>query len=651
MSGKGVHWVTDPDAIRPIKYQEGEQGLANLKPTTVMEIFKGTVGRHGAKTALGVKRDGEWKTWTYQQYYDQTLAAAKSLIKLGVSRFDGICILGFNSPEWFIADLAAIAAGAIATGIYTTNGPEACQYIAEHARASVIFVENESQLKKILQIKSNLPHLKKVVQWSGEVVENETVLSWETFMSIGKDIPDAALNERIDNQRPENCCTLIYTSGTTGPPKAVMVSHDNVTWTSASTLQALEITSSDSIISYLPLSHIAAQMLDIHGPLASGVSIWFAQPDALKGSLANTLKEIRPTGFLGVPRVWEKIHEKMLEVGKGGSGITKSIAGWAKSTGLAANTAIQSGKQNDVPWGFWLADKVVFEKVKAALGLDRARFCATAAAPIGREVLDYFLSLNIPIYEIYGMSECSGPSTVNRPGHIKTGTAGPVLPGTELRIDQPDQNGSGEIVYRGRHVFMGYMRDEKSTSETIDAGGWLHSGDLGKLDADGYLSITGRIKELIITAGGENIPPVLIEDEIKLNLGNLVSNVMVVGDRQKFLTCLVTLRAAPDPNAQPGAYPFTAELSPQALEVVKSIGSNSTKVADAIQDPKIRQFIEDGIKKANKKATSNAQTIQKFELLADDFTLEGNELTPTLKLKRRIVVDKYSAVIAKMYDV
>jgi long-chain-fatty-acid--CoA ligase ACSBG len=651
MSGRGVHWITEPHEERPIRWKEGEAGIANTKPIIVQEVFKATAEKYGTKTALGVKRDGEWKTWTYQQYYDQTKIAAKALIKIGVGRFDGICILGFNSPEWFIADLGAIYAGAIVAGIYTTNGPEACQYIAEHAKASVIFVENESQLKKILQIRKNLPNLKKIVQWSGKVDEQEGVLSWEAFMALGKDVADSELNDRIQAQKPEHCCTLIYTSGTTGPPKAVMISHDNITWTSNVVVTVLEITENDSLISYLPLSHIAAQMVDIHGPLSKGVSVWFAQPDALKGSLATTLKEIRPTGFLGVPRVWEKIHEKMLEVGKANGGIAKTLAGWAKSTGLAANNALQSGKPENVPWGFWLADKVVFDKVKAALGLDRTRFCATAAAPIAREVLDYFLSLNIPIYEIYGMSECTGPATINHPGVIKTGTAGPVTAGTELRINDPDNSGNGEIVYRGRHIFMGYMHDEKSTAETIDKDGWLHSGDIGKLDSDGFLSITGRIKELIITAGGENVPPVLIEEEIKNECGNLVSNVMVVGDRQKFLTCLVTLRAQPEPNPAPNSYPFTKNLSTQALEITKAIGSSVTTVAEAIADPKIKSYIEEAIKKANKKATSNAQIIQKFEFIPEDFTIEGNELTPTLKLKRRIVVDKYSGLIAKMYDV
>jgi len=512
------------------------------------------------------------------------------------------------------------------------------------------FVENEQQLKKFQQVKDKLPKLKQLVQWSGKIPEGEKdVISWEQFLQLGNEVPEEEVKKRLESQKPTQACTLIYTSGTTGPPKAVMISHDNITWTSNLIVQLLQIQDNDSIISYLPLSHVAAQMVDIHGPLAAGIAVYFAQPDALKGSLGQTLKEIRPTAFLGVPRVWEKIYEKMQDVGKGTTGFKKTIAEWAKGKRLEGNYAQQRGE--DVPWGWWLANTLVFSKVKEALGLDRTRFCATAAAPIAKETLDYFLSLNIPIYEIYGMSECSGPQTINRPNAHKTGTAGPAIPGTEMKILDPDKDGNGEIVYRGRHIFLGYLGNDKDTSEAIDEDGWLHSGDVGRIDKDGFLSITGRIKELIITAGGENIPPVLIEDEIKSELSDVISNVMVIGDRRKFLTAVVTLKTTNNADSKPGDYPFTNVLAQSVINKISSAGSKATTVEEACNDPKVREVIENGIKKANKKATSNAQTIQKFEIIKDDFTIEGNELTPTMKLKRRIVVEKYKDLIEKMYDV
>lgn len=557
-------------------------------------------------------------------------------------------VLTLCQTEWFIADVGAIAAGGIAAGIYTTNGPDACHYIADHCEALVVFVENEIQLKKILAVRNKLPHMKAIVQWSGKAPEGEKdVYSWEDFMKLGSEVDTKEVEDRIAPQQPGHCSTLIYTSGTTGPPKAVMISHDNTTWTAKVVCEMMKIGNSDSLISYLPLSHIAAQMLDIHAPMFTGASIWFAQPDALRGSLGTTLKEVRPTLFLGVPRVWEKIMEKMQEIAKSVTGVKKSISTWAKAKGLEGGYAIQKGE--GTPWGWWLANQLVFGKVKEALGLDRTRYCATAAAPIGKETLEYFLALNIPIYEIYGMSECTGPQTLNRPKKHKTASAGASMPGTELKLDNPDKDGNGEICYRGRHIFMGYLKNDKATAETIDDEGWLHSGDIGRLDKDGFLYITGRIKELIITAGGENVPPVLIEDEIKLEIGKVVSNVMVVGDRRKFLTCLITLKTTPNAEVKPGDYPFTDNLAPSALEELQKFGSSAKTVEEAMKDEKVKEYINKGIERSNKRATSNAQRIGKFRIVPRDFTLEGGELTPSLKLKRRVVVQQYEKEIEELY--
>jgi len=260
------------------------------------------------------------------------------------------------------------------------------------------------------------------------------------------------------------------------------------------------------------------------------------------------------------------------------------------------------------------------------------------------------MSLYIPIYEIYGMSECTGPQTVNIPGKHKTGTCGPKLEGSDMKIADPDKDGNGEICYRGRHIMMGYMHNESSTSEAIDEDGWLHSGDIGKMDGD-YLLITGRIKELLITAGGENIPPVIIEDEIRKFVGSIVSNIMVVGDRKKFLTCVFTLKAQANPNVAYGEYPFTDDVATPVKKLLESLGSNASTIADAAKDEKLLKWLQEGLDKANKNAMSQAQKIQKFIIVLKDFTLEGNELTPTMKLKRRIVVEKYNADIEKMYEV
>jgi len=645
---KGKLWATDPLAELPIRV--GSSGPAAEKPLTVFQRFKLTVDRQPNQVAIGVKRGGAWKNWSWKQYYDEALMFGSALISLDVQPGAGIGIIGFNSPEWFISDLGAIAAGCIAAGIYTTNGPDACHYVAEHCEAAVVVVENDFQLKKFIQIRDRLPKLKALVIWDGKAPEgSKDIYTWADFMKLGSAVPLDQIQKRIDALSPGKCCTLIYTSGTTGMPKAVMVSQDNVTWTAKTVIDALQITGDDSMISYLPLSHIAAQMLDIHGPIYAGFTVYFAQPDALKGSLVETMKEVQPTLFLGVPRVWEKMQEKMLSVGAKTTGMKKTIATWAKGKGLEGSYAEQRGE--DKPWGFFFADKLVFQKVKEALGLNRVRFCATAAAPISRETLDYFMSLYIPILEIYGMSECTGPQTVNRPGKHKTGSAGPALPGTELKIADPDKEGNGEICFRGRHIFMGYMHNDKATAEAIDNEGWLHSGDVGVVDKDGFLYITGRIKELIITAGGENIPPVLIEDEIKKELAEYVSNIMVVGDRKKFLAAVFTLKLAPNPQAAQGEYAFLDELAKETKQAFAKNGIEVTTAAEAAKNEAVLKLLTAGVERANKKAISNAQRIQKFIIVPQDFTIEGNELTPTMKLKRRVVVEKYKDEIEKMYDV
>jgi len=386
----------------------------------------------------------------------------------------------------------------------------------------------------------------------------------------------------------------------------------------------------------------------LYAPIAAGITMHFAKADALKGSLLETLKAVKTTMFLGVPRVWEKIQDKMVETAKGLSDLKKSISSWAKEVGLEAGYNEQKGKSK--PWGYFFANQLVFKNVKEALGLERVRLCGTAAAPIAKETLEYFLSLNIPIYEIYGMSECCGPQSVSFPGKHKTGSCGTSIPGTELKIVQPDKDGNGEICYRGRHIFMGYMKNEKATAETIDPDGFLRSGDIGRLDADGFLYITGRIKELLITAGGENIPPVLIEDEIKRELADTVSNVMVVGDRKKFLAAVLTLKGKSKKDAAQGEYPFTDELDERAKAAFAQGGVDGlTFVTEAAKHEKVKEYLQQGIARANKRAISNAQVIQKFIVVPQDFTLETGELTITMKLKRRIVVERYNDQIEQIY--
>lgn len=381
--------------------------------------------------------------------------------------------------------------------------------------------------------------------------------------------------------------------------------------------------------------------------MATGVQIWFAQPDALRGSLGVTLKHVRPTIFFGVPRVWEKIYDKMQVVAKSTTGIKKKISTWAKKNSANYWETHQYGGSKKVPCMHGLSTKLL-GKVRDALGLDRCFACYVSAAPIEVKILEYFASINIPILELFGQSECSGPHATNTPDAWKIGTVGRPLPGTVTKLDP----NNGELIYSGRHIFAGYLDMQDKTDETIDPDGFLHSGDVVAIDDclqdgkpnTGFVSITGRIKELIITAGGENIPPVLIEEAMKSVMPAL-SNCMVIGDKRKFLTILFCLQV--DIDEETGLP--TKNLTNTALETSKEIGSSATTTDEAAKCEKWTKYFDDGLAKGNGMATSRAQKVGKWRLLPTDFTEPGGELTPTLKLKRSVAADKYSAEIEEFY--
>jgi len=614
--------------------------------------------------ALGVKRDGDWVKWTYSDYLKDVRCASRAFIKLGLEPRRAVAIMGFNSPEWFISDLAAVFSGGVAVGIYPTNSPDTTKYIAAHCRSNIIVVEDDVQLQKILKIRSDLPDLKAIVQYTG-IPLHEDVISWQAFMKIGEESAelDQELDSRLKSVGINECAHLVYTSGTTGKPKAVMLSHDNLTFTARIIRETYKLKMNyEKNVSYLPLSHVAANLVDLIIMMSCHGTTYFAEKTALKGTITHTLKEVQPTMFFGVPRVYEKIQEKMQEVGRANKGLKRQIGNWAKKTGLKRNrTRIEqnrrqaSGGLND-SLSFKIANKLVFEKVKTALGLNKCgdKFFV-AAAPFNNNTFEYFLSLDIRILEIYGMSECSGPHTVNTPSEQGVGSVGQSMKGCKTKIDadinSPTDTTTGEILMSGRHVMMGYMGSEERTAETVidSEEGWLRTGDVGMIDSDGFLFITGRIKEILITAGGENVPPVPIEDDIKQELP-CVSNAIVVGDRQRFLSCLLTLKTEVD---QETASP-TNKLSPATLSWLLEVADvKDAKTIDELLDgpeyPKFAKAIQLGIDGVNQGATSNAQKVQKWQILKKDFSVPGGELGPTLKVKRHVVSKIYTDTIEKIY--
>ncbi|MFT5431351.1 MAG: long-chain acyl-CoA synthetase [Myxococcota bacterium] len=577
--------------------------------------------RLATKDAYFVKTGTQWVPTKYDVYADETRRAARALVSLGMEAGGTVAILGFNRPEWVIFDVAAMMAGGAPAGIYTTCAPVKVSYIIGHAEATVVLVENADQWEKVRETRHELPNLKWVVMMKdGATIDDDMVLSWEEFMAKADDTPDSVIDERLEGIKEDQIATFIYTSGTTGPPKAVMLSHKNLTWTADVAQQLVSMESGDCSVSYLPLSHIAEQMFSIHGPITAGSSIYFAE--SLE-KIADNFKEVEPTILFAVPRIWEKFYAGVQTKLKGSTGLKAKIGGWARKVGTEANGVLNDGGQLGglLQFKYNIANKLVFSKIKPALGLGRVRVCVSGAAPISSEIIEFFAGFDIVIREVYGQSEGSGPTTFNIPGKTRYGTVGPKIPGVEVKILE-----DGEIVARGPNIFLGYYKDEAATNETL-IDGWLHSGDLGKFDDDGYLSITGRKKDIIITAGGKNIAPQNVESALKDH--PLISQAVMIGDRRKFCSALLAL----DPDAV-AAHAAEHKIAASAVYTDESVLADLQKWVD----------------KVNAKG-ARVEHVRKFTVLKNDFTPLGDdpELTPTLKVKRNVVARKYETDIEAMY--
>jgi long-chain acyl-CoA synthetase len=586
---------------------------------TIPQRLVGQSRLRGDEPAYFAKEGGRWRSTSWKTYFDEVKQAARALIALGVQPGQTVCILGFNRPEWVIMDLACMCVGGAPAGIYTTCSKQEVQYIIDHAEASVVLLENQEQWAKVLAEKERLPRLKHVVMMRGAPrIDDPLVLSWEEFLSRGGGSTDEAFFERIDALEPDGLATLIYTSGTTGPPKGVMLSHRNLAWTALVARDLVAARHTDRILSYLPLSHIAEQVFSVHGPVTAGYSVYYAES---LPRLPDNLKECRPTIFFGVPRVWEKFHTGIAQKLAEAKGAKLTLLTWARQLGRTVSALRGAGGQ---PTGlllaqYLLADKLIFHKLKEALGLGELRVAVSGAAPIATEVLEFGHSLDLRVLEVYGQSEDTGPTSFNQPGMARLGTVGPAVPGVEVKIAE-----DGEILVRGPNVFLGYYKDPAATAEAL-VDGWLHSGDLGQFDRDGFLTITGRKKEIIITAGGKNIAPKNIEAALKNH--PLVSEAMVIGDRRKYLVALLTL----DPEALAR---FGAE---------HHLGSGPLH-----EHPEVLRSLQKTVDEVNE-TLARVETVKKFKVLPGPFTMEAGELTPTLKLKRKVVYRNYTAEIEELY--
>lgn len=718
----GPHYTSKPDGQLPIRLAKaGPASSINdgktlgAKPCTVTDLLQMAAESSPDMPALCyedglpplksktdkpapmIPRD-QWKTITYKEYHQLVRKAAKAMIKLGLAKHDACNVFGFNSVEWFVAQMGVITAGGRVAGIYPTDTPDQFAFKNNHSNGSIVCVDTEANFKKIASKVQELPYLKAIVHWGvgrdmDDIKRSDgssvKVLQWDAFLALGE---EAALEEQLDKrvsaQKPEECCALIYTSGTTGFPKAVMSSHDNIVFAS-NNLDCNQLPEwadragkQERILSYLPLSHVAGMLIDIINPVATTAldpgycTVYFARNYDLKvGSMGDRLRAVEPTLFFGVPRVYEKIADKIKAVGAKTKGVARKIANWAKAKVLDHQKSCQIGGDGYRPWGYSLAERLLVKKIKATLGLSECKLCMTAAAPIQFETLEFFGNLGICICEIYGMSECNGTTTWSSLEAHQWGSVGYQLPGTEVKILKPDpadagkfveakraedifnatEDEQGEICFRGRHIMMGYMANpklgsahveeiEKKNAGAIDKDGWLHSGDKGCMSVQGMLKITGRYKELIITAGGENVAPVPIEDGVKKRCP-AVSNVMMIGDKRKFNVALVTLKAV----GATGEFAGGDDLAEEAI----AAGSGATTISEAMDDKAIIETITKAIAETNDDGTccpSNASRIQKFMILPRDFSVDTEELTATLKLKRGTVNTKYEKQISMIYD-
>lgn len=713
-AGPGPWSTTYPNAeLAPRVAPEGFAGAVDCPPMTLMQCLQKAAEVAGESTALLVERPlptiedkkvppalpiEEWTTWTYQKYLADVRNAAKGFIGLGLQQFESVNIWGFNAPEWHISALGAMFAGAKCAGIYPTDTPETAAYKVVHSQGAVVVCEDRGKVDRLASsiiARGDCRRLKAFVAYGfkpeqGEKVQGYPLISWEALIELGaRGGQEADIDLRLASIRPSHCAALIYTSGTTGDPKAVMTSHDSVSFEgrlithvlSHSCGFATQPGNTERILSYLPLSHVAGMMVDIVAPLivsgttSSQMSVYFARPYDLKEkAIRDRLCVAQPTVFLGVPLVWEKIADQIRALGAQASWATKQIASLAKSVALDHAMNQQLDGNGSVPAFLGLADKVVLSKIKARLGLQHCKYALTGAAPIRMDTLEFFGSLGIQINEVYGMSECNGACTFSTDQVHKWGSCGWELPGFEVKAfivdpldlnkkvecprspgtDDLDEKYQGELCFRGRSIMMGYMacpdmslehqKDiAKKTSESIDSDGWLHSGDKGMITVDGLVKITGRYKELIIGEGGENIAPVPIEDAVKAACDG-ICEVMMVGDKQKYNVALVTLKAV----GANGEVAGTDDLDAGA----KRVNGAVTTISAAIDDKLWIDTVTAAIQAANKDGKvcpNNAFKIQKFTILPTNFSEEGGELTPTKKLKRKVVETAYAELISRLY--
>lgn len=594
---------------------------------TVPKLFHAQVKRFKDRVAMRDKVLGIWQEISWNQYRENVLAAGMGLLTLGVKKGRCVSIISENNPQWLYCDIAIQCIGAITVGIYPTNSAEELSYIIGHSESRVFFVENEEQLDKVLLTRKDMPMLEKVIVYDMEGLRNfrdPMVMSFDDFMALGKRETEKD-PDRFDKLwplvRPEDTALIVYTSGTTGPPKGAMISHRNVIWTNQALGQSNPIYEIDEILSFLPLCHIAERNMTTFSSLTYGQVVNFAE--SLETVPAD-IREISPHIFFAVPRIWEKFYSSIVLQMKDSTWLEKKTFAWAVKVGKKASVF----KLDHQPLPIFLRIKyalahfMVFRNLKRMLGLERGRFMFSGGAPISPDILKFFHAVGLPVREVYGQTEDTGPTAIHQGNDIKPGTVGKPIPGIKVKIAD-----DGEILVKGPNVFQGYYRAPELTKEYIEDG-WLHSGDVGRFDEQGNLIITDRKKDIIITSGGKNITPQYIENKLKFS--PYINDSVVIGDGRKYLTGLIMIdNENVTQYAQDQRIPFTT---------YKSLCHNK----------EIIELIQNEVDKVNK-TLAQVETIKKFRLIDVELNTDDPELTATMKLKRKYVNERFSELIEGMY--
>ncbi len=595
---------------------------------TTPKLFRLRAQTLGARTAHREKTFGIWRSHSWDDYFTRAKHLGLGLVSLGLERGEVVSILSEDSKEWMYTDMGVQSVGGICSGVYTTDSASQLEYLVNNSDSRFLFVENDEQLDKFLQVRDKMPELTKVIVIDRDGLHgfsDPQIMFIDELYEIGAAYDAAnpgAFDAAIDATKPDDTAILVYTSGTTGKPKGAMISHGNLMYSVSAGLRDGPVFSTDDQLCFLPLCHILERVFSVNAPIAAGSTINFAESPE---TVFENLQEVSPQTFVAVPRLWEKIYSQVaIRIGDA-TGLQKWAYAQALKAGAARADCLAEGKPlptaTSLAYRFW--DVALLQNLRRMIGMDRLRRGGSGAAPISPELLKWYQSIGVPVLEGYGMTESSGVISINSEATNKVGTVGAALPGAQIRLSS-----EGEVQYKAGNVFQGYWNNPEKTAETFTEDGWLRTGDVGMIDNQGFLTITGRLKDIIITAGGKNITPAEIENKLKFS--PYISDVVVIGDKRKFLTCLVMIdQENVEKFAQDRRVPF----------------SNYASLCAA---PEVQDLIRETVDDVNKDF-ARVEQIKDFRLINVLLTADDEELTPTMKLKRSFVETKHGELISQMY--